>query len=293
LSGHAPECRLCQVLDEDRRNRGKRGTAVGKLRPNIVLYGEENPAADTISSLTQHDLTLAPDVLLILGTSLKVHGLKVLVKEFAKAVHAKSGGKGKVIFVNDTAPADSVWKKTIDYWVSMDCDEWVASVKKCRPELWEVEEALELEKQEKVKSKFAPIENKENFVPSTPARSSKNMAIIDLTLTPQSRGNSNHARRILTPRSKESRGLQNVQQLATPPASKHTGSMPERPNDECFTPSKKQKRKNFDIFEDGSEPDLSGFDLGQVSHEGSVVAVVVPAMTPGISARYRKRKLEV
>ncbi|KAL8684741.1 MAG: hypothetical protein Q9224_006158, partial [Gallowayella concinna] len=83
LKGRAPECFSCATSDQQRRDRGKRGTKVGSLRPNIVLYGEEHPAADAVGSITTHDLSLAPDVLLILGTSLHVHGLKTLVKEFA------------------------------------------------------------------------------------------------------------------------------------------------------------------------------------------------------------------
>ena len=69
-----------------------------------------------------HDLRLGPDCLLILGTSLKVHGLKNLVKEFARAVHSKKDGK--VIFVNLSPPSESSWKGTIDYWIETKCDTW-------------------------------------------------------------------------------------------------------------------------------------------------------------------------
>lgn len=140
--GEAPPCPSCEVLAQDRRDRGKRGTAVGFLRPNIVLYGEEHPSADSIGKLSVHDLSLAPDLLLILGTSLQVHGLKLLVKEFAKSVHARNRGKGKVIFVNLSKPSESVWKNVIDYWVSMDCDEWVDSMRVHRPDLWHMQTEL-------------------------------------------------------------------------------------------------------------------------------------------------------
>lgn len=142
LSGRAPECLSCMLQDRDRRDRGKRGTKIGTLRPNIVLYGEEHPSADSISTISTHDLGFAPDVLLILGTSLHVHGLKVLVKEFAKSVHARAGGKGKVIFVNLTKPSESVWKDVIDFWVSMDCDQWVGALKRYRPDLWHIQTEL-------------------------------------------------------------------------------------------------------------------------------------------------------
>lgn len=142
LNGKAPECFSCTLQDQGRRDRGKRGTKVGVLRPDIVLYGEEHPSADAVSTITTHDLGFAPDLLLILGTSLHVHGLKVLVREFAKSVHAKSGGKGKVVFVNLSKPSESVWKDVIDFWISMDCDEWITALKRHRPDMWHIQRDL-------------------------------------------------------------------------------------------------------------------------------------------------------
>lgn len=150
LNGTAPECQFCRSKDRGRRDQGKRGTTIGSLRPNIVLYGEEHPSADAIGEITTHDLALFPDMLLILGTSLHVHGLKILVKEFAKAVH--SGAGGKVVFVNLTKPPDSIWKGTIDYWVAMDCDEWIKSLHHDRPDLWQVQRELDF----KVKKNPSP-----------------------------------------------------------------------------------------------------------------------------------------
>ena len=142
LGGKAPTCHFCSILNEDRQDRGKRGTKVGTLRPNIVLYGEEHPSADAVGKITAHDLALSPDLLLILGTSLHVHGLKVVVREFAKAVHARAGGKGKVVFVNLSKPSDSAWKDVIDYWVSMDCDEWVGAMRRHRSDIWQIQREL-------------------------------------------------------------------------------------------------------------------------------------------------------
>ncbi|KAL8947492.1 MAG: hypothetical protein Q9222_006229 [Ikaeria aurantiellina] len=139
LRGKAPECLSCTLSDQQRRDRGKRGTKIGSLRPNIVLYGEEHPEADAVGSITTHDLSLAPDVLLILGTSLHVQGVKTMVKEFARCVHARPKGKGKVILVNLSKPSDSIWQDSIDYWVSMDCDEWIGSLKLHRPDVWQLQ----------------------------------------------------------------------------------------------------------------------------------------------------------
>lgn len=133
MAGRQPDCPHCVGATEARQERGKRALGVGKLRPDIVLYGEEHPHAHLISPLVQHDLSLGPDLLLILGTSMRVHGLKVLVKEFAKAVHDRGGN---VVFVNFTKPPDSVWADVIDYWVQWDCDAWVSDLQKRKPALW-------------------------------------------------------------------------------------------------------------------------------------------------------------
>ena len=133
LAGRQPTCPHCAGATAAREERGKRALGVGKLRPDIVLYGEDHPHAHLISPLVQHDLSLGPDMLLILGTSMRVHGLKVLVKEFAKAVHDRGG---KVVFVNFTKPPESVWADVIDYWVQWDCDAWVGDLQKRKPALW-------------------------------------------------------------------------------------------------------------------------------------------------------------
>ncbi|KAL9629896.1 MAG: hypothetical protein Q9164_006672, partial [Protoblastenia rupestris] len=153
LAGKAPRCQCCVATDQSRQDRGKRGTKVGTLRPNIILYGEEHPCADTIGALSSHDLTMSPDFLLILGTSLHVHGLKTLVREFAKSVHARGGRSARVVLVNLSKPAESVWKDVIDYWVCMDCDEWVARMRKFRPDIWHIQGELGLNIKRSVGSK--------------------------------------------------------------------------------------------------------------------------------------------
>ncbi len=133
LAGEAPDCPWCLANSAHREGKGRRSLAVGRLRPDIVLYGEEHPSAHLVAPLITHDLSLGPDILLILGTSLRVHGLKVMAREFAKSVHGKGG---KVVFVNMTKPPESIWGDVIDYWVEWDCDAWVADLKQRRKEIW-------------------------------------------------------------------------------------------------------------------------------------------------------------
>jgi NAD-dependent SIR2 family protein deacetylase len=139
MSGEQPECPHCAGATAARQEKGKRALGIGKLRPDIVLYGEEHPQSDLISPIVQHDLSANPDLLLVLGTSLRVHGLKVMVREFAKAVHQKGG---KVVFINFTKPSESTWGDVIDYWIEWDCDAWVDDLKGRKPVLWMSPEAI-------------------------------------------------------------------------------------------------------------------------------------------------------
>ncbi|KAJ7631153.1 DHS-like NAD/FAD-binding domain-containing protein [Roridomyces roridus] len=153
VEGMAPDCPECAQRAEARAARSARAIKVGTLRPAIVLYDEPHPLGDDIGSIQTADLSRKPDMLIIMGTSLKVHGLKKLVKEFARSVHAAAPPSpakaksfaGKVVFVNRTPPS-SEWAGIIDYHVCGDTDPWVERViedwKKMRPADWEIQQTL-------------------------------------------------------------------------------------------------------------------------------------------------------
>ncbi|KAG7096576.1 hypothetical protein E1B28_003996 [Marasmius oreades] len=158
--GQSPPCPECLHRSKSRVARSARAIRIGTLRPAIVLYDEIHPLGDDIGTVQSFDLGRKPDMLIIMGTSLKVHGLKKLVKEFSKAVHAHNTPSpdltstsklrskpwmGKVVFVNKTAPG-SEWSGIIDFHVEGEADVWVEKViedwKKMRPADWEVQQTL-------------------------------------------------------------------------------------------------------------------------------------------------------
>lgn len=133
------------LIADERRARSARALRIGTLRPAIVLYDESHPIGDDIGTIQTLDLGKKPDLLIIMGTSLKVHGIRKLVKEFARAVHDHKSKSGKVIFVNKTPPATE-WDSIFDYYVAADIDSWVSKVledwKKSRPQDWEIQKTL-------------------------------------------------------------------------------------------------------------------------------------------------------
>lgn len=319
LGGEAPECQACLDADRDRRNRGKRGTAVGRLRPNIVLYGEEHPSADLLSKITTHDLGLAPDVLLILGTSLRVHGLKILVKEFAKAVHAKAGGKGKVIFVNLTKPPESVWNGVIDYHVAMDCDAWVGDLRTRRPDIWQQQAQLQLQitknpnaKQpkrifSKMKPNFASEEDKENTRSIDTSFDREAPKVEVHTIKPQLKDRKRIIASAETPRKR-------MKQLLTPPSSGRQPLYDDQSstrslfgpyeNSQPPTPSKRRKT-NIAVWEDAdsgpgheipdSEEDELSYDEECIVMSSPGTSISVPSLigrqiTMGTVEAARKRQ---
>ncbi|RUP46110.1 DHS-like NAD/FAD-binding domain-containing protein [Jimgerdemannia flammicorona] len=123
--GYPPSCPQCEDNERERERLGKRATATGTLRPDIVLYNEHHPYGERIGELQAMDLRRRPDVMIVMGTSLKIVGLKRFVKEAAKVVHAQRNGK--VVFVNRTEPGKE-WEDVIDYHVLGDTDRWVELV---------------------------------------------------------------------------------------------------------------------------------------------------------------------
>ena len=106
------------------------------IYPSVII--QRHPYGDAIAAVQSHDLNRNPDILLVLGTSLKVPGLIQLVKEFAKRVHARPQRLGQAIgatqgvfFVNKTPPPGSQWNQVFDYWIKGDCDAWVDNVQAC------------------------------------------------------------------------------------------------------------------------------------------------------------------
>ncbi|KAG8698872.1 hypothetical protein FRC08_005658 [Ceratobasidium sp. 394] len=87
-TGTPPDCPECTARSDARTARSARALKCGTLRPAIVLYDEPHPLGDHIGAVQTSDLGKKPDLLIVMGTSLKVHGLRRLVKSFARAVHS-------------------------------------------------------------------------------------------------------------------------------------------------------------------------------------------------------------
>lgn len=68
---------------------GKRRLGIGRLRPNVVLYEEENLRGDLIGELTEQDLRMNPEIIFVVGTALKVPEARRLTMKLCRAARAK------------------------------------------------------------------------------------------------------------------------------------------------------------------------------------------------------------
>lgn len=168
-NGLNPQCLKCYEKYEERLYSGKRLTGnIGLLRPDIVLYGENHPQSDILAQGLNVDLKSKPDLLIVMGTSLKVDGVKKLVKSLSTSIHAKGG---KVIFINKT-PLSKQWENCIDYEILSDCDDFVSILKKEIPDLFLTQEQLdskrlkinELKKEKVMKKEKGEMKPKKTIV---------------------------------------------------------------------------------------------------------------------------------
>lgn len=89
--GRPPSCPECTSSERTRRLIGKRPRGIGKLRPSVVLYNEEHKDGEGLGEMVRRDLMgskgrSGADLLLVVGTSLRIPGTKRMVREFSKAV---------------------------------------------------------------------------------------------------------------------------------------------------------------------------------------------------------------
>ena len=219
-NGLNPECSKCMDKYQQRLYLGKRltGQTIGLLRPDIVLYGEHHPQMEILTQGLNSDLKSRPDCLIIMGTSLKVAGVKSLVKSLSKIIHNKGG---KVIYVNKTKLSASSWKNYIDYEVVSDCDEFVRMLKTEIPDLFLTQEQLDSEKLNQVAVKGSSL-NKPIVKPEAPHKP-KQAAKLKRKLPDEISANEVHSRvKRLRPRN---------DQLSSP-ASSINGSEEEEEEDE-------------------------------------------------------------
>ncbi|GME67282.1 unnamed protein product [[Candida] boidinii] len=150
-----PSCPECTDLNYVREIAGKRKQVVGILRPRIVLYNEFHPDGEIIGEISTFDLKKRPDCLIVVGTTLKIPGIRRLVKEMARVVHSNNG---YVIWINIDEPSMSIvdYVEFFDLIVVGDCQKIPDLVNKYENEILNKPKAKKPTKSQKKPAKSSP-----------------------------------------------------------------------------------------------------------------------------------------
>lgn len=118
-----PACPTCVEINDIRTNhQGRRSHGIGCLRPRMVLYNEHNPDDEAIGTVTRDDLRKKPDAVIVVGTTLKVPGVRRIVREMCGIVRDRRGGVALWIN-NDLPPVAKDLEECFDIVVQANCDE--------------------------------------------------------------------------------------------------------------------------------------------------------------------------
>lgn len=99
---------------------GKRVGSKGELlHPAIILYRESHPKSEDIESIQSLDRSKA-DNLLVVGTSLKMHGSVSLIKTMSTFIKKRKGGG--VYYLDLASPPKDV--KVFDHILQVDCQDF-------------------------------------------------------------------------------------------------------------------------------------------------------------------------
>ncbi|KAK7044102.1 hypothetical protein VNI00_007818 [Paramarasmius palmivorus] len=210
-SGVPPDCPECTSIERTRQIVGKRARGVGRLRPSVVLYNEAHKDGEGVGEVVRRDLVgsskgkgrSGADLLLVVGTSLRVPGTKRMVREFAKAVHSrgkssKEAGSSststapspapgkedgdiqqplKAIYLNLDFPVPTrEWEGVFDAWVQGDAQTFAEMLQEeLRRETLAKEQANE--KKKKRRGRINPKKRKVEGSSGQPTAKRKNMEV--------------------------------------------------------------------------------------------------------------------
>jgi NAD-dependent SIR2 family protein deacetylase len=200
--GQPPQCPECASMEATRQLIGKRARGIGRLRPSVVLYNEDHKDGEGVGEVVRKDLMGASkgkgrsgaDLLLVVGTSLRVPGTKRMVREFSKAVRSRGTGSPnssghpspapspgrsssseeepsiKAIYLNLDFPVPTrEWEGVFDTWIQGDAQQFAEML---QAKIGEELEAKEIAIERKRKREEEAIE-KERVAFQEPMKSKK------------------------------------------------------------------------------------------------------------------------
>jgi len=116
--GSEMACSECEERSRRSVGNGQRRRPIGVMHPGIIHYQQVHPEGAFIGRMCERDMD--SDLVIVMGTSLAVDGVKKLVRAFCR----NGTSEGKRILVNLTKP-NKEWTSYFDYFYEGDCGEFV------------------------------------------------------------------------------------------------------------------------------------------------------------------------
>ncbi|KAH6662714.1 DHS-like NAD/FAD-binding domain-containing protein, partial [Halenospora varia] len=108
-----PDCRNCIERSQARTSRGMRALRLGRLRPDVLLYGDTCHEVEIVKA-TEVRLVKSPDLVIVAGTRLQVLGARSITERFCRA-------GGTTIWISKENPSPKL-RPLFDYILEDDCD---------------------------------------------------------------------------------------------------------------------------------------------------------------------------
>jgi NAD-dependent SIR2 family protein deacetylase len=81
-------CQRCLQRSQAWILKGKRSLKIGRLRPNVLLYGEPHSDNKEILETAKHNLRIYLELVLIVGTKLAIPGAWSIAADFCDAARS-------------------------------------------------------------------------------------------------------------------------------------------------------------------------------------------------------------
>lgn len=151
-AGKEITCSECVERSRKSVDNGQRRRPIGIMHPGIIHYQQVHPDGAFIGRMCERDMDC--DLLIVIGTSLAVDGVKKLVKAFCK----NGVSEGKRVLVNLTKP-NKEWGDYFDYFFEGDCADFVRVTESMIKKPREVAKAMPVIEKPKVGLDIQPDSN--------------------------------------------------------------------------------------------------------------------------------------
>ncbi|EJW02544.1 hypothetical protein EDEG_03056 [Edhazardia aedis USNM 41457] len=122
-SGEDITCKNCLEIYKKREISKLRPNRIGYMNTSIIHYDQIHPDGHFIGELFYKDISKT-NLFIVIGTSLKVYGIKEFVK---KGLRNCINNNGKSVFVGLEEPSKE-FRELFDYFWKGDCDDFVRAV---------------------------------------------------------------------------------------------------------------------------------------------------------------------